>query len=301
MKPLIVLAACFVILAAPTAKADDISSLKQQVSALQQSLRSMQQAGMEKGIQTAEGAANVDKVRHEFQTLQGSFDSLQFKLQTLQESLDRYQQDTDSRLRTIEEQLQILHKQGGGTALIPPVVPGAPTAQLEGEGALYQRGLTFVRDADYNRGATVFKELLQKYPNGTFAGNSQYWLAECYYAQRDYQRAIKEYQTVITKYPRLDKIPSAKLKQGLAFADLGMTSEATLFLEKLVKDHPNTPEAHKAQDRLRYLTRKTPPSVEKKPIPSKDDIPLAPGVKKPSASRAPEPLNQSKASSADKY
>lgn len=276
-----------------TAHADEVEQLKQQVQALQQSLRSMQQATLEKGVHSAEGAANVEGVRREFQSLQGSFDAIQFKIQNLQDSLSRYQQDSDSRIRAIEERLDIINKQGGSPKV--SFMEPAAAANVANEATLYQKGLSLVRDGNYTQAATSFREFLQKYPKSSFDGNAQYWLAECYYAQKDYQRAIKEYQTTISTYPKLDKIASAKLKQALAFSDLGMNNEATTFLQKLVKDHPGTPEAQKAQDRLKMLTNRAPTTA---PIPaapslkSNDNIPLAPGAAKPKADLAPLPANQ---------
>lgn len=274
------------------AQADDVAVLKQQVQSLQQSLRSMQQATLEKGVQSAEGAAHVEGIRREFQSLQGSFDAIQFKLQAIQDSLSRYQQDADSRIRAIEERLDIINKQGG--AKVSFMEP-ASVLNITSETTLYQKGLSLVRDGNYTQAATVFREFLQKYPKSSFDGNAQYWLAECYYAQKDYQRAIKEYQNTISAYPKLDKIASAKLKQALAFSDLGMSSEATTFLQKLVKDHPGTPEAQKAHDRLKMLTNRTPTPTPVPAAPSKgiDNIPLAPGAIKPKADLAPLPANQS--------
>lgn len=277
---------CAGLLVASLAHADDVSQLKQQVQALQQSLRSMQQSSIEKGVQSAEGAANIERIRREFQSLQGSFDAVQFKLQNLQDSLSRYQQDSDARLRAIEEKLEIMNKQGGvKTSMLDMSAVSAGS-----EATLYQKGLSLVRDGNYSQAGTNFREFLQKYPKSSFAGNAQYWLAECYYAQKDYQRAIKEYQATITLYPKLDKIPSAKLKQGLAFADLGMTNDAVLFLQKLTKEYPGTPEAQKAQDRIKVLTQtRSLPAPTQRPD---DAIPLAPGAVKPKAELAPLPLNQ---------
>lgn len=194
-----------VLVFAAYAEADEISQLKQQVQALQQSLRSMQQSGVEKGIQSAEGAANVERIRREFQSLQGSFDAIQFKLQNLQESLNRFQQDTDARLKALEDRATPKTSALGGSGLSGVIMPDVTT-----EATLYQRGLTQVRDGNYSQAASTFREFLQKYPKSSFAGNSQYWLAECYYAQRDYPRAIKEYQTTIANYPKLDKIEKAQ-------------------------------------------------------------------------------------------
>lgn len=280
----------FIVLMGGAAKADDVAVLRQQVQSMQQTLNSFQQAAIQKGVQSAEGAAHIEGVRREFQSLQGSFDAIQFKLQTIQDSLSRYQQDTDSRIRAIEERLDIINKQGGGkVSFMEP----AATMNIASEATLYQKGLSLVRDGNYTQAATTFREFLQKYPKSSFDGNAQYWLAECYYAQKDYQRAIKEYQTTISTYPKLDKIASAKLKQALAFSDLGMSNEATTFLQKLVKDHPGTPEAQKAQDRLKMLTNRTPTPTPAAPSKAIDNIPLAPGAIKPKADLAPLPANQS--------
>lgn len=289
MRRIIILAAVFTCMSA-VAHADDVAQLKQQVQALQQSLRSMQMSTLEKGVQSAEGAAHVEGIRREFQTLQGSFDAIQFKLQTIQDSMSRFQQDTDSRIRAIEERLDIINKQGGSKA---GFMEPAAESSVASEAALYQKGLSLVRDGNYTQGATLFREFLQKYPKSSFNGNAQYWLAECYYAQKDYHRAIKEYQNTISTYPKLDKIPSAKLKQALAFSDLGMSNEATTFLQKLLKDHPGTPEAQKAQDRLKVITNRAPSTAPAAPSKAIDNIPLAPGAIKPKADLAPLPANQS--------
>lgn len=291
MRRIAILAATL-LLASGVARADDVAVLKQQVQALQQSLRSMQHSTLEKGVQSAEGAAHVEGVRRDFQALQGSFDAIQFKLQNVQDSMSRFQQDTDSRIRAIEERLDIINKQGGGTKA--GFMEPAAESNVANEAALYQKGLSLVRDGNYAQAATNFREFLKKYPKSAFDGNAQYWLAECFYAQKDYQRAIKEYQTTISTYPKLDKIASAKLKQALAFSDLGMNNEATTFLQKLVKDHPGTPEAQKAQDRLKVLTNRGPTPAPAPAAPAKgiDNIPLAPGAVKPKADLAPLPANQ---------
>lgn len=265
----------------PTAQADDISTLKQQVSALQQSLRVIQQTGIDKGVKVAESLGTVDQLRHDFQTLQGSFDTVNFKLQGIQDALNRYQQDTDSRLRGMEERLEIYDKQV--TSAVSQVAPGAAE-----EGTLYQKALSQTKDGNYLQAIGSFQTFQQKFPKSSLAGSSQYWVGECYYAMRDYQRAIREFQTTVDKYPKSDKAASAQLKQGLAFAELGMTSEAILFLQKLVKERPGAPEAQKAQDKIKQL------EYQKSNAPkalAPGEIPLASGVAKPRTERLPLPLN----------
>lgn len=290
MRHPLILAAALLLMAGPV-HADDVSQLKQQVQALQQSVRSMQQASLEKGIQSAEGAANVERVRREFQTLQGSYEAVQFELKNQRETQGRFQQDVDARLRAIEDKLSIISKQKVAETGAPWMEPTAAA----GEANLYQKGLSQVRDGHYTEAAASFREFLQKYPKTSFAANAQYWVAECYYAQKDYQRAIKEYQALITTYPKSDKVSMAKLRQGLGFADLGMSNEATLFLQKLVKDHPGTPEAEKAENRLKLMTSRVSAAITPSAVPSPksvDSIPLAPGAVPRKPDLAPLPQNE---------
>jgi TolA-binding protein len=55
---------------------------------------------------------------------------------------------------------------------------------------------------------------------------------------------------VIEKYPKGNKVPAALLKQGLAFQNLGDTSNSRLILMELVKKYPESNEAKISQRKL---------------------------------------------------
>jgi TolA-binding protein len=62
-----------------------------------------------------------------------------------------------------------------------------------------------------------------------------------------------EYEKVIKKYPNGDKHPSALLKEGFAFLDLGDRANAKLIFNKVMKEYPRSPQAEIAAKKLKAL------------------------------------------------
>jgi tol-pal system protein YbgF len=91
------------------------------------------------------------------------------------------------------------------------------------------------------------------YPSSDNADNAQFWIGETFYQEKSYEKAILEYQKVIEKYPRGNKVPAALLKQGLAFLNLKDRVNSRLIFEELVRKYPNTSEAKAASDKLKEL------------------------------------------------
>ena len=81
------------------------------------------------------------------------------------------------------------------------------------------------------------------------APNAQYWLAECYYGQKNYPQAIEEFNVVIQEYPDSPKVPSALFKQGDAYLQAGDTKQATIVLCELISKYGKTREARLARDK----------------------------------------------------
>ncbi|HJY83065.1 MAG TPA: tetratricopeptide repeat protein, partial [Candidatus Binatia bacterium] len=84
--------------------------------------------------------------------------------------------------------------------------------------------------------------------------DAQYLIGESYFDQKDYNRAILEFNDVL-KYRRGDKIPAALLRQAQAFLEIGDRTDARLILQKLINDYPNSEQAKEAKDRLQTLGR----------------------------------------------
>ncbi len=100
-----------------------------------------------------------------------------------------------------------------------------------------------------NRGRRS-NHFLKQYPNTEFSDNAQFWIGECYYFEKKYEKAIIEYDKVIKNFPEGNKVPYALLKQGLSFLQLGDKASAKLLLQQVIKDFPNTSQARIARTRL---------------------------------------------------
>ena len=71
-----------------------------------------------------------------------------------------------------------------------------------------------------------------------------------FYREGKYENAILEYQTVIEKYPKGNKIPDALLKQGLSFYIIGDKASSRLILQELINKYPGTSQAQSAKKKL---------------------------------------------------
>jgi tol-pal system protein YbgF len=118
----------------------------------------------------------------------------------------------------------------------------------------YKLALRAFSDQQYDRAVQQFRSFQRKYPNSDMADDAQYWIGESYFTQKDYNRAILEFNDVL-KYRRGDRVPAALLRQAQAFLEIGDKTDARLILQKLVNDHPTPEQAREARDRLQTLGR----------------------------------------------
>lgn len=129
------------------------------------------------------------------------------------------------------------------------VAAEAPTSDL----ALYQEAKNTFDSGDLASARKDFAKLIASYPKSQHADNSQFWIAETYYQDKWYEKAILEYQKVIETYPTGNKVPAALLKQGLSFLKIGETGNARLVFKELIAKHPDTNEARIAKQKLETL------------------------------------------------
>jgi tol-pal system protein YbgF len=214
--------------------------------------------------QAADAKAMVEGLKVDVQKLRGEIEAMKF--QGDGGKLDVFTQRLDS----LDARLAVLEQARGGTAAAPtvggevaPVVVATPAPT---EGALasiaippsapqeYRDGIEFLRRGDNGGAIQKLREFVRKSPKSEYADDAQYWIGEAYFANRDYNRAILEFNEVLLRYPKGDKVPAALLRQALAFAELGDKVDARLVLQKLVSEHGGSPEAEKGRQKLAELS-----------------------------------------------
>jgi tol-pal system protein YbgF len=91
---------------------------------------------------------------------------------------------------------------------------------------------------------------MQAYPKSELFDDAQFFLAESYFSEKWYEKAVLEYQTLIAKYTKSNKRPAALYKQALAFEKLGDTVNAKARFRDVVSVYPASPEAAQAKKKL---------------------------------------------------
>lgn len=91
----------------------------------------------------------------------------------------------------------------------------------------------------YQEAISRFQQLLAGNPNHKMADNCQYWIGECYYGLKDYQKAIVEFQKVFA-YSETDKYDDAQLMIGLAYVRGGEKDKAQKEFESFLNSYNNS-------------------------------------------------------------
>jgi tol-pal system protein YbgF len=117
--------------------------------------------------------------------------------------------------------------------------------------AVYQTAYNDYLNRNYDLAILAFRNFLNSFPSSNLADNAQYWIGECYYAQKQFDQALVEFEKVLTLYPDGDKSVSALLKKGLTYLETGDVQRGRSVLETLIDTHPYSSEAKIAEDRLR--------------------------------------------------
>jgi tol-pal system protein YbgF len=145
-----------------------------------------------------------------------------------------------------------------GTQPTPPTTvakedprPAKEPGEVQDE---YRLALRAFSDQQYDKAIQQFRNFQRKYPNSDMADDAQYWVGESYFVQKDYNRAILEFNDVL-KYRRGDRVPAALSKQAEAFLEIGDKTDARLILQKLINDYPNSEQAREAKEKLPTLGR----------------------------------------------
>jgi len=116
----------------------------------------------------------------------------------------------------------------------------------------YLESLSNYQNGNYEAAIKGFSELVVSDPMHELADNSQYWLAECYYSQKNFKRSILEFEKVFT-FPGTDKDDDAQLKLGLAYQSMGNFEKAREEYQRLIDYFPGSEYYTKAKEALKQL------------------------------------------------
>lgn len=242
-----------VALCASLARASKVSDLEAAVAALNNRLDQVEQR--EENLKIDIEAQNQDLVMD----LKKSQADIRTDINALRQELSQLEEivkELSQRLSSMEAKMTTLPQDGNtpvttiASADQAPAAAEAGSAKQRSANDAYDLGVKFYKDGQFDAARPQFEAFLKANPNAAGAEDAQFKIAECYFQQRDFKRAIIEYDQFRQKYPKSKKMPAALFKMGLSFEKLGKKDVAATTYKDLITLYPKSQEAAQAKLQL---------------------------------------------------
>jgi len=213
------------------------------------------------GKNQAELGVKVDALQSDLQILTGRFEEGRYQTEKSLRDVTSIKEDYRLQIKELEDRLNSLKDRLNTIELsltnLQSALPQQTKTPPEPKGLektpeeLYREAFDTFRHGDISTAREMFKKFLRDYPKERYSDDAQFFLAETYFVEKDYENAILSYEDLIKKFPKSDKIPKAMLKQGYSFYELGDKSSGRLLMERVIEKFPKSEEASLAKKRLK--------------------------------------------------
>jgi outer membrane protein assembly factor BamD len=143
--------------------------------------------------------------------------------------------------------LAILLLATAGCGWLGSVLRPAPTPILPAE-ELYKLGEGAIERRTYGEARESFKKIVERHPTSSYASRARFLLGETYYRESEFEKAIVEFRTFLSFYPRHQIADLVQYRLAMAYydqikpieQDQSMAYRALEEFKKLVKDYPES-------------------------------------------------------------
>jgi len=94
---------------------------------------------------------------------------------------------------------------------------------------------------------------LEEYPDHNLSEEVIFMRGECYLEQERHFDALKEFSTILQRYPHGRKVPATLFRMVEAYRSIGEDEIAAGIARRLIKEHPYSEEAKAAEEQYRDL------------------------------------------------
>ena len=199
---------------------------------------------------SADLGTRVDGFSDEIAKFAGKLDTLQRTIDAARTEIAQLkadQQNLSQRMDNIEKNLGIVPGQAGSQ---PATLPAGVDKKTVFDGA-YQK----LQAGQFDDARREFRLYAQAFPQDDKADDAVFYIGESFFKQKDYEKAIAEYQRVIDTWPKGDMADDAFLQAGLAALEKGWCVDAGAYLGELVRRYPTSPLAKTARTKLDYVKK----------------------------------------------
>lgn len=137
------------------------------------------------------------------------------------------------------------------------------TQEEETARQLAERGMAAFNDERYRQAVEAFEKLKEWYPFSEYATLAELKLGDAYYHQKAYEEAIFAYEQFESLHPKNEAVPYVIYQIGRCYfdrlqspdRDQTMAKEAVQVFERLIRAHPDSTFAQKAESHIRVCQR----------------------------------------------
>lgn len=207
----------------------DMQRLENLNSLLKDAKETLQQNG-------ADLFARVDEVDQRSRRNSGALEELKFS--------------TERASQLVTQMVEFLDRKFGTTiTVLPANLPTTPDG-------LYKAGLDRLQQGKTKEARAIFRQYLEKFPQGIEAPDAQFFVGETYLAEKAWDGALAEYQSVFSTYKSSPRMPEALLRIGEVLTQQNDCDKAKAVYELLQREASKSPQAAVAKDRARALKGK---------------------------------------------
>ncbi|PYG02602.1 MULTISPECIES: tol-pal system protein YbgF [unclassified Thioalkalivibrio] len=189
----------------------------------------------------------VEEMQRDLRNLRGEVDTLNHRLDRLEERQRDQFAHLDERLATLEAGGVASEGEAPQEEVVDFDLPDA------GEQEAYQEAFSVLMDGDYAGAIRQLEAFIERFPDGDFAANAWYWLAEAKYASGDFEAALEDFERLREQFPESDKQGDALLKIGYSHYELEDFEAASEALEQVREEYGGTTLDRLARERLQRM------------------------------------------------
>lgn len=237
-----------------TAQEKEMQAARKEMEEIRKTFGTMEESTKNAQRSQADIGADMTALRTEVQKLRGAVEETREALAS--GKAGGMPTDAAARIEDLTLRIQYMENflgigKPGAPAAAPARETGtASTPEKQDAEKGYNEAYDAFKAGKYAEARDLFEKFLTAHGDSDYGDNARFWVGETYFFEKDYERAILEYEKVIKNYPQGNKVPNALLKQGLSFLELGDRESAKLLLNRVVGEYPNTSPARIAKIKL---------------------------------------------------
>jgi TolA-binding protein len=198
-------------------------------------------------LNSADLGTQVDSFSQEMAVFAGRLETVQRTFDAARSELAQVktqQADLMARLESIERQLGIR-----------PGVPGEAVPATIDKNVLFDGALAKLQAGQHADARRELRLFVQAFPQDPRAERAAFHVGESFYKEKDYEKAIAEFQRVVDTYPKGEMADDAWFYAGTAALDAKLCIEAGAYLGELIRLHPSSPFVRQARQKLDHARK----------------------------------------------